>query len=67
MVQNMHQDFPMTQLYIQITKEKNLNPLLFTMPVNCGAFLSLAKPCPLSLMISPGHLEEETKKVFRDG
>lgn len=57
----------MTQLYIQTIKEKNLNPLLFTMPMNSGAFLSLAKPCPLSLMMSPGHLEEEAKKVFRDG
>lgn len=52
---------------VRIAKEKNLNTLLFTVPMDQSAFLSSDKPCPLSLTISPVHLGEETNKIFRDG
>lgn len=66
MLQNTHQDFPMAWLHCQLPKslETKLNTLLSTVSTDQSAFSSSDKRCPLSLMISPVHLGEESNKIF---
>lgn len=67
MLQNMHQDFRMAWLHCELPKslETKLNTLLSTVPMDQSAFLSSDKHCPLSLMISPVHVGEESNEILR--